>query len=244
MEKKLIIIVCLFNICISLYSQNYIAEYYSGDEAKTPLLFNSNEWRYDVIGEGTTEFSSNEAELQDDLPPSTSKTITLFNFRSLSKNYYLDEEIIPDFTLQNKYVIKGELIKPDWTIVSDSIKTIENYTCLMAKGNVRGRDYTVWFTPDIPVSAGPWKLWGLPGLIVSAQSDDKMVNFYMISFKKTDKEPVEPIVKATVTHEEYKILFNDAIKKLSRSIRATNESIDIDVKISVSDNYPDKTLLE
>jgi len=128
-------------------------------------------------------------------------------------------------------------------IVPDSTKTIENYTCLMAKGHVRGRDYTVWFTPDIPVSAGPWKLWGLPGLIVDARSDDKLVNCYMISLKKTDAEPVEPIVKTTVTHEEYKVLFNDAFKKLSRSIQATSESMDIDVKISVN-NHPDKSLFE
>ena len=36
----------------------------------------------------------------------------------------------------------------------------------------RGRDYVAWFTSAIPVSAGPWKFGGLPGLIMKI-SDSK-----------------------------------------------------------------------
>jgi len=206
------------------------------------LLFNSSKWRYDVTGEGTIEYSSQETDVQNVLPSSSPKTINLFYFRSLDTNYYLDEEVIPDFSLQTKYVIKGKLIKPEWTVVSDSVKTIENYSCVMAKGFVRGRNYTVWFTPDIPVSAGPWKLWGLPGLIVEAQSDDKAVNFYMTSLKNTNEELTDPKVKSTITREEYKTRFNEAMSKIERRFRSEGTN-DVDVKVSIN-NLPDKTLLE
>ena len=56
----------------------------------------------------------------------------------------------------------------NWDIVADSVKNIFGYDCLMATANYHGRQWTVWFCPEIPINAGPWKLLGLPGLILEA----------------------------------------------------------------------------
>ena len=40
--------------------------------------------------------------------------------------------------------------------------TVCGYACLQAKARVYGRDWTVWFAPEIPVSYGPYVLGGLP----------------------------------------------------------------------------------
>ena len=56
----------------------------------------------------------------------------------------------------------------DWTIIDDSTKTVLEYECLMATADYHGRKWTVWFTPEVPMSTGPWKLLGLPGLILEA----------------------------------------------------------------------------
>lgn len=58
-----------------------------------------------------------------------------------------------------------------WKILSKS-KTILGYTCQCATVTFRGRDYEAWFTADIPLSYGPWKFQGLPGLILEV-SDSK-----------------------------------------------------------------------
>lgn len=57
--------------------------------------------------------------------------------------------------------------KPVWEI-GDSIKTVLGYECVKATTNYRGRTWIAWFTPEIPIQDGPWKLCGLPGLILEA----------------------------------------------------------------------------
>lgn len=54
--------------------------------------------------------------------------------------------------------------------ISDSTATILGYDCVMASADYHGRKWTAWFAPDIPVPFGPWKLHGLPGLILKAKT--------------------------------------------------------------------------
>ncbi|MCM1356065.1 MAG: GLPGLI family protein [Staphylococcus sp.] len=58
-----------------------------------------------------------------------------------------------------------------WSI-SDSTKNILGYDCVIAETDYHGRHWTVWFTPDLPLQNGPWKLSGLPGLILAADADN------------------------------------------------------------------------
>ncbi|MBD5346257.1 MAG: GLPGLI family protein [Bacteroides sp.] len=66
--------------------------------------------------------------------------------------------------------------KPEWEI-SDESKEIIGYQCFKATTDYRGRRWTAWFAPEIPVQDGPWKLCGLPGLILEAYDTDKNYHF-------------------------------------------------------------------
>lgn len=75
----------------------------------------------------------------------------------------------------------------EWHI-SDSTKTILGYECIMAESDYHGRHWTVWFAPDIPVQDGPWKLCGLPGLILKASESDGQHSFTATGIEISDQE--------------------------------------------------------
>ena len=67
---------------------------------------------------------------------------------------------------------EGSEPTPDiaWTL-TDNTLTIGGYYCQTATCKFRGVAWTVCYTEEIPSSAGSWRLRGLPGLIVKAESE-------------------------------------------------------------------------
>ncbi|MBR1379091.1 MAG: GLPGLI family protein [Bacteroidaceae bacterium] len=57
-----------------------------------------------------------------------------------------------------------------WTLTDDTL-TVSGYYCQTATCKFRGVAWTVCYTEEIPSSAGPWRLRGLPGLILKAESE-------------------------------------------------------------------------
>lgn len=88
------------------------------------------------------------------------------------------------------YVIDEDIEEQPWNIREDTTATILGYTCYYAQANFRGRTWEVWFTTDIPIDQGPWKLCGLPGLILYAKSDGLM-SFEASSIKTISLPPVK-----------------------------------------------------
>ena len=80
--------------------------------------------------------------------------------------------------------------KIDWDIL-DLERNIGDFTARLAVGDFGGRTYEAWFTEEIPVPFGPYKLNGLPGLILEAFSRDEFVRYRFKSFKKSDDTKVE-----------------------------------------------------
>ena len=77
----------------------------------------------------------------------------------------------------------------EWQILSES-KDILGYKCQKAQGEFRGRKYIAWFAPSIPISDGPWKFCGLPGLILAVEDTDKYFVFTCIDIKNNQSQPI------------------------------------------------------
>jgi len=58
--------------------------------------------------------------------------------------------------------------KPEWKILPDKQKVGE-YNAQKATTNFGGREWTAWFSTDLPFQDGPYKFYGLPGLIVKIE---------------------------------------------------------------------------
>ena len=73
----------------------------------------------------------------------------------------------------------------DWHLVEgDSI--VCGYPCHKAQTTFRGRTWTAWYTLDLPYNDGPWKLCGLPGLILHAEDSTRQFIFDCTSIVKGD----------------------------------------------------------
>ena len=72
--------------------------------------------------------------------------------------------------------------------ICDSTKIILGYDCILASTDYRGRHWTAWFAPDIPVQDGPWKLSGLPGIILEASEDSGQHQFTATGINAVKKQ--------------------------------------------------------
>lgn len=104
--------------------------------------------------------------------------------------------IFSSFNYKEQFYVKEIAIKHNWKIEKET-KKIGRFKCIRATTTFRGRNYTAWFTTEIPISYGPWKLYGLPGLILEAYDTNKNVYWYFknVEYPTENKENVNNIRK-------------------------------------------------
>jgi GLPGLI family protein len=110
-------------------------------------------------------------------------------FKDFSKNVYSEYVCMP-LGIQN-YKYSESITAQNW-ILDDDTLTVTGYLCQKATCTFGGRNYTAWFTADIPVSNGPWKFGGLPGLILKVYDNDKLYIFECVHIEiNMEKYPIK-----------------------------------------------------
>lgn len=105
------------------------------------------------------------------------------------KNYPSGKMTVADGIRNDHFIYQDTLNAQHWQVI-DSTKTILGYECQKAESDFRGRRWTAWFSPDIPVNNGPWKLGGLPGLILEAYDVGKHYYFLIVGLESVTQEPI------------------------------------------------------
>lgn len=110
---------------------------------------------------------------------------------SIYKNYQLSDQLTGICTPYSdvKYLFNEEKGQ-SWELVGDSVYHILGHPCRKATAIYHGRMWIAFYATDIPVPEGPWKLCGLPGLIMYAQDNEKDYIFNCIAIKTHVDEPI------------------------------------------------------
>ena len=125
--------------------------------------------------------------------------------------------------------------------IGDSTKNILGYDCLMASSDYHGRHWTVWFTPDIPIQDGPWKLSGLPGLILEAQEESGQHQFTATGINAPAK-PITPNLGADHYEKTDRISMLKALRKFEDNpVAGLSASMGVSIKVR-QEVKVDKTL--
>lgn len=87
-----------------------------------------------------------------------------------------EHKMITKERLFNNYLVEEPAATIDWKILKDTM-SFSGVACQKATTRFKGRNWIAWFATEIPFQSGPWKLNGLPGLIIEAYDDKKEVKF-------------------------------------------------------------------
>ena len=168
----------------------------------------------DVLDNGSSAFysvySDNPEELKGIENKSREEVRELFSSVKIGSpdKYYRDMsrgELTFTTTQPTDFYYKEKIADPAWTIAEGDTTTLCGYLCQKATTTYAGRTWTVWFAEDIPVNAGPWKLGGLPGLIMDAYDADSLFRFTCVGMEQATVAPWHPDTKGKTkcTSAEY-----------------------------------------
>lgn len=104
-------------------------------------------------------------------------TLTDYFFFSKEQKFYTKEQLI------NQYLVQEDAPKINWKITHDTT-SFSGIHCQKATTHFKGRNWIAWYSTELPFQSGPWKLNGLPGLILEAYDDKKEVQFAFAGIEK------------------------------------------------------------
>jgi GLPGLI family protein len=135
---------------------------------------------FDLVGNSKKSVFESQSNFISDSLMDNSKNVGTINLSSLPKTNFEStihknvDGIVYNSTFDGvKNYQYYESPEFNWVSVKDSVKVIKNLTCQLATTNYGGRKWFAWYTLEIPISDGPFKFKGLPGLIIEAYDSEK-----------------------------------------------------------------------
>jgi len=104
-------------------------------------------------------------------------TFNIFKDKVNSNIYFIDQLSSTTYYITEPNSVFKWVIEP-------TILDVSGYKCKRATTVFAGRKYEAWFTSEIPVSDGPYKFTGLPGLIVKVRDFNDNYVFQLLKASK------------------------------------------------------------
>jgi GLPGLI family protein len=128
-------------------------------------------------------------------------------YKNLKTKNYINQK---DF-FGKQFIIRDKLTSINWQKTKE-VKMIGKYTCFKATAKILNESNTTnvvaWYSIDIPVSQGPGKYWGLPGLILEIQTEDVIYTCTKIEFNQANDIVIKiPKKGKKITQNKFDKLF-------------------------------------
>lgn len=198
MKKLLIILLFLINVQYNFSQENKIFATYEFTNAITgkPFFIKANLFIKDnlslyTINPKNIETEKSKSAIYDEAENKIIKNV----FQPNEDDFFLITDKKKDSIKhtsnigENKYRISEKIYPFIWETINET-KKIGKFNCKKAVVFFRGRNYIAWYSQEIPVSFGPWKFSGLPGLIVEIYDQDRKFSWSLKSIKYPFKEKV------------------------------------------------------
>lgn len=206
-----------------IYEYKYIIDSAAKDKPETEIML------LDVASKGSKFYSKDSFEsdslmraVMEKQLQAGNNELDLSSVKFKGKIRYSVEKMYPDYSMNffnnlsaEEYMVQ-DVRKQDWKILPDKEK-VGGFTTQKAVCYFAGRKWTAWFTSDLPIQDGPYKFYGLPGLIVKLEDATRSHSFELKGNKKLptgydwkstkNKERFSPLI--TVNEAKYRKAFKD-----------------------------------
>lgn len=208
--KKLIAFFVFAAIFVNAQNNRFIYEYkFVLDSTKKDVV--ASEMMFLDITKNSSKYYSREVYVQDsimraDLEKQMKAGVSNFNIKRNDAKGKVRYKVTKDYQKNKTYlnvrigsdsykVLEDRVL--DWKILTEKEK-IGNWEAQKATTEFGGRKWTAWFCEEIPLSDGPYKFKGLPGLIVKISDAD---NSHVMELKGSTKfaSPTEENMESAVT---------------------------------------------
>lgn len=153
---------------------------YIGSERK------ANENQVLIVKEdGTSYFMSETMIVIDSIQTIRSLDVGDIMLYKSSLSYLIKRRsnAVTHFELLGNDLLKyNEQIAFNWKLVNES-KVISGLNCMKAIVDFEGREWIAWYAVDVPINGGPYKFYGLPGLILDLSDTQNLFHFSVDSLE-------------------------------------------------------------
>ena len=221
--KHLILVLTLLLSVDSMVAQNIessyecIYKYTVSGHDKNNEQFNDIGYCMLQIGSGMGKFYDYSSFQTDSATQAncSDQVISSYKLREQRNVFFFDQTIYQNnpkgkITVQsiitpNFYNYEENRYPVNWTM-KEGKDTICGYTCQIAQGEYGGRTWIVKYAPEIPTQNGPWKLTGLPGLILDARDIEGIHHFSAITFRTSSVDITQLDNRGSITTSREKFI--------------------------------------
>ena len=202
--------------------ESFLSGAKNGPNVYSTLVFDKNKSSFVTTKDSLNSVSKLESKnlyLNPDGPGHVYYGSPVMGFKNGFEVYsdFKKDTVWSSFKWRNYIYVKEKRVKIDWILINET-KKIGNFECKKATGILRGREYTAWYTDEIPLPYGPWKLQGLPGLILEAYNENQEIYFCALRVEYPTQNET-PISKVKIENNGKWLTFKESLDACTENLQ-------------------------